>query len=95
MACSCKHNRQEIENGKQIIEELKQLFIKRMTVDSDHNDRRRKDFNRAIFFYEDCTGEHKQCFDGTNMEMVLRCFDDAVKDWRNSWCDVENCRKGR
>lgn len=91
MACSCKHNRQEIQEGKKTIEELRELFIKRMTVDSDHTDRRRKDFNQAIF----CDfgyGEHEQVFNGTTMEMVLRCFDDAVYDWRKTWCDVESCR---
>lgn len=63
------------------------------SFDSDHNDRRRKDFNQAIFFYDDYTHEHKACFCGTNMEMVLQCFDDAVKDWRRTWCDVENCTR--
>ena len=37
--------------------------------------------------------EHKQCFCDTNMEMVLQCFDDAVKDWRRTFCDVENCNR--
>lgn len=93
MGCNCKHNQQEIAEGKKNFAELRELFIKRMTVDSNHNDRRRKDFNQAIFFYSDYTNEHKPCFDYTNMEMVLRCFDDAVKDWRRSWCDVENCTR--
>ena len=53
MACNCKHNQQEIKDGKAVIEELRKLFIKRMTVDSEHNDRRRKDYNQAIFHYED------------------------------------------
>ena len=93
MACRCKHSKQEIQEGKKIIAELRELFIKRMTVDSDHNDRRRKDYNQAIFVFDDYTGEHKQCFYGTNMEMVLQCFDDAVCDWRKSWCDVKNCKR--
>ena len=93
MACNCKHNRQEIQSGKNVIAELRKLFIRRMTVDSDHNDRRRKDFNQAIFFYDDYTHEHKQCFNDTNMEMVLQCFDDAVKDWRRTWCDANNCTR--
>lgn len=92
MACSCKHNQDEIIKAKKNFELLRELFIKRMTIDSDHNDRRRKDFNQAIFFYDDYTHDHKQCFNGTNMEMVLQCFDDAVKDWRRGCCDVKNCR---
>jgi hypothetical protein len=93
MGCNCKDFRQEIQDGKIVIEELRELFINRMTVDSDHNDRRRKDYNQAIFckFTED--GEHEQIFCGTTMEMVLQCFDDAVKDWRRKFCDVKKCNK--
>lgn len=93
MGCNCKDYRQEIKDGKKVIDELRKLFIKRMTIDSDHNDRRRKDYNQAIFFYDDYTHEHKACFDGTNMEMVLQCFDNAVNDWRKTWCDVDNCTR--
>ena len=35
------------------VEKLRELFIKRMTVDSEHHDRRRKDFNQAIFHYRE------------------------------------------
>ena len=93
MSCSCKHYEYEIKEGKQVVEDLRNFFIKRMTVDSDHNDRRRKDFNQAIFFQFVENGEHEQVFSGTTMEMVLQCFDDAVKDWRRSWCDVDNCTR--
>ena len=27
-----------------------------------------------------------------NLDMVLRCFDKAVKDWRRTFCDEEGCR---
>lgn len=99
MGCNCKHNRQEIKEGKKVIAELRELFIKRMTVDSDHNDRRRKDYNQAIFhWWEEDEAEADpnktfQCWSGMNMGMVLKCFDAAVKDWRRSWCDVENCTR--
>lgn len=53
MGCECKNYQQEINEGKKNFDELRELFIKRMTVDSDHNDRRRKDFNQAIFYYWD------------------------------------------
>lgn len=92
MGCNCKHNQQEIAEGKKNFEELRELFIKRMTVDSDHNDRRRKDFNQAIFCYKD-DGSTYACWYGTDMDMVLQCFDNAVKDWRRTWCDVENCTR--
>lgn len=112
MACNCKHFREEISDGKKVIAEIRELFIKRMTTDSDHNDRRRKDFNQAIFHYEDdeeIDAWNEECekyglpkkkygithpvWSQTTMEMVLQCFDDAVKDWRKTWCDVENCTR--
>lgn len=60
-------------------ERLRKRFIKRMTEDSNTQDRRRKDFNQAIFgFNED--GSTYQCFCETDMGMVLQCFDDAIDD---------------
>ena len=92
MGCNCKHNQEAIDDGKQNFAELRELFIKRMTVDSDHNDRRRKDYNQAIFRYND-DGSTYAVWYGMDMDMVLQCFDDAVKDWRRTWCDVENCTR--
>lgn len=68
---------------KSCIVELRDLFIKRMTVDSEHNDRRRKDYNQAIFC-DFGRGVHEAVWNETTMEMVLQCFDDAVYDWQNS-----------
>lgn len=112
MACNCKHNQEAIDEGKQLLAFFRELFIKRMTIDSDHNDRRRKDFNQAIFHYEDKEAvdswnedcekyglpkkEYNQTYavwSDMDMDMVLQCFDDAVKDWRKSWCDVDNCAR--
>lgn len=112
MSCSCKHNQQEIQEGRQLLAFFRDLFIKRMTVDSNHNDRRRKDFNQAIFHYEskeevdawnekcEIFGLSKKKYGQTyavwsemDMDMVLQCFDNAVKDWRKSWCDIENCNR--
>lgn len=113
MGCNCKDNQEAINEGKKNFKELRELFIKRMTVDSNHNDRRRKDFNQAIFGYEDndsidewnrvCEkyGLPKREYGRTysvwgshiDMDMVLQCFDDAVNDWRKTWCDVENCTR--
>lgn len=112
MGCNCKHNQEDIQNGYKLISELREMFIKRMTVDSETQDRRRRDFNQAIFGYEsdedvemwnkDCAkwglapkrkGDTYPCWFPMTMDLVLRCFDDAVKDWRRTWCDVENCRR--
>lgn len=92
MACNCKHNQEAINEGKKNFKELRELFIKRMTIDSSHNDHRRKDFNQAIFGYKD-DGSTYAIWSETDMDMVLRCFDDAVNDWRKSFCDVENCTR--
>lgn len=112
MACSCKHNEEEIQRILREIAELRDLFIKRMTVDSPSQDRRRRDYNQAIFHFEskeDVDSWNANCekfglakklygmtypvWSETTMDMVLQCFDDAVKDWRRTWCDVENCRR--
>lgn len=62
-----------------IVSRLRELFIKRMTEDSETQDRRRKDYNQAIFGFLD-DGSTYQVFNDTDMNMVLQCFDDAVKD---------------
>ena len=92
MSCNCHHNREAIESGMQDFAKLRVLFIKRMTEDSLTQDRRRADYNQAIFSYE-YDGTTYQVFDGTDMDMVLDCFDNAVKDWRREFCDVPNCRR--
>lgn len=92
MGCNCKDNREAIADGKKTIKELRELFIKRMTIDSEHNDRRRKDFNQAIFGYRE-DGSTYAIWSETDMDMILQCFDDAAKDWRKSFCDVENCTR--
>lgn len=92
MGCNCKDMQREITDYKKQIDDLRECFIKRMTVDSETNDRRRKDYNQAIFS-DNGAGEHEQVFYDTTMEMVLYCFDNAVKDWRKHFCDVENCNR--
>ena len=65
-------------------EELRELFIQRMTVGKGE-DRRKKEYNRAIFFkydWEGGDGEYHQCFTDITMEMVLDKFDLAVKDMK-------------
>lgn len=112
MSCNCKHCQREIDEGYDVISKLRDLFISRMTVDSETNDRRRREYNRAIFHYyeEDYVDEwNKSCekygfpkiargltypvWSEIDMDMVLRCFDDAVKDWRKTFCDVKDCSR--
>lgn len=78
---------------------LREAFIKRMTVDSETQDRRRKDYNQAIFHIdsrEEIDAWNKDCekfglakrnygrttpvWDTIDMDMVMQCFDGAVKD---------------
>lgn len=60
-------------------EKLREAFIKRLTVDSPCHDRRRSDFNQAIFDAD----EGWACFNGTDLYMVLDKFDAAVRDVQN------------
>lgn len=50
MGCNCKDMQREITDYKKQIDDLRECFIKRMTVDSETSDRRRKYYNQAIFF---------------------------------------------
>ena len=59
---------------------IRELFIRRMTVDSDHHDRRRKDYNQAIFTVRE-DGSTFANWTDTDMDMVLRCWDNAVRDY--------------
>lgn len=92
MSYTCK----ELREGNRNFAELRELFITRMTVDSDHNDARRKDFNQAIFFYPDYVVRDPenaiQAFDDMTMDLVLECFDNAVKDWQKRMAKNDNVR---
>lgn len=59
---------------------LRGLFLKFLTVDSETQDARRKDFNQAIF---DAT-EGWAVFNGTNLDMVMEKFNKAVKEALNA-----------
>ena len=91
MGCSCKDSQAEIEQFYNMIGKFREMFIHRMTIDSETTDRRRADYNQAIFF-EDDDGEYKQVFNETNLDMIMDCFANAVMDYRKSFCDTKNCR---
>ena len=59
---------------------LRKLFLKWLTEDSVTEDARRKEFNQAIF---DPT-EGFQCFNNTNLGMVMERFDKAAKEYEKS-----------
>lgn len=57
-------------------DELREEFLRLLTVDSETSDRRRKEFNQAIF-----DGERGfACFNGTDLSMVMDKFDRAVRN---------------
>jgi hypothetical protein len=60
-------------------EKLKDLFIKYLTEDSPHNDRRRKDYNQAIFD----KNEGWLIWNTCDLDMIMEKFDKAVKELRN------------
>jgi hypothetical protein len=56
-------------------DDLRSAFVRRLTEDSPHHDRRRRDFNQAVFLE---TGE--AVWTSTTLDMVLTAFDAAVAD---------------
>lgn len=61
-------------------ERLREEFLKGLTVDSETRDRRRKEFNQAIFDAE----RGYAIFNGTDLGMVMEKFDQAVKEMRRA-----------
>ena len=65
------------------MKKLRELFIKYLTVDSETQDARRKDFNQAIFIDpSDAVYGGRQCFNGTDLDMVMAKFDKAVNEYQ-------------
>jgi hypothetical protein len=56
------------------IEKLREEFLRLLTTDSPHKDRRRNDFNQAIFNSE----EGWAVWSSTDLNMVMDRFDKAV-----------------
>jgi hypothetical protein len=55
---------------------LREAFVKYLTVDSETQDARKREFNKAIFDAE----EGWACFNGTDLSMVMEKFDKAVRE---------------
>lgn len=56
---------------------LRDEFVRLLTIDSDTKDRRRRNYNQAIF---DPSGY--AIWSGTDLDMVLDKFDQAVRNTR-------------
>jgi len=65
--------------GKDEYARLRAEFVRLMTQDSETKDRRRKDYNMAIFIAETGQSAWAPC---TDMEMVLEKFDKAVRNMK-------------
>ena len=63
-----------------MMDKFRELFLKRLTEDSESQDRRRKGFNQAIFDKE----EGFAVWSKTRLEMVMDAFDNAVKDMKRN-----------
>lgn len=69
-------------------DELREEFVRLLTVDGPTKDRRRKDFNQAIFMGPDPALDAeaqawwigKPVWDETTLDMVMEKFDRAVKN---------------
>ena len=57
---------------------LRDEFVRLLTEDSETHDRRRREFNQAIFDAE----RGFACFNGTDLGMVMEKFDRAVRNLR-------------
>ena len=60
------------------MDELRQEFLRLLTEDSETSDRRRREFNQAVFAPEEEGG--RAIWTGTDLEMVMSKFDRAVKN---------------
>jgi hypothetical protein len=61
---------------KAVRAELREEFLRWLTVDSETTDRRRREYNQAIFDAD----KGFACFNGTDLGMVMDKFDKAVKN---------------
>jgi hypothetical protein len=66
----------QVEQQRKVLAGLKAEFLRLLTEDSETNDRRREEYNQAIF-----DGERGfACFNGTDLSMVMEKFDRAVRN---------------
>jgi len=94
IACNCKHAQIEIYQMRNIVYKMREFFYKRLTVDSEHHDARRKDFNQALFIPEsDEYFPGAPCWDRITVAMIMKAFDNAQQDYHNTFCDVKNYKR--
>ena len=59
-----------------IEQQMREAFVRRLTEDSETDDRRRRDYNQAIFNAE----YGWAIFSDTDLDMVMDAFDRAMSD---------------
>jgi hypothetical protein len=57
-------------------DKLRAEFVRLLTIDSETNDRRRKEYNQALF--DPDTG--REIWTSTSLDMIMHSFDRAVKN---------------
>ena len=67
--------------------ELRLLFLKYLTQDSETHDARHRDFNQAIFDEE----KGFAVWNGTDLDMVMEKFDKAIKELARKSLPQSNC----
>jgi hypothetical protein len=90
MACRCKHFAAKIKNDCRAIAKIREKFITRLTVDSPHHDKRKRDFNIAAFRLD---GGHP--LEEHLMGEVLLAFDNAASDYIKTYCDTPGCTSAK
>jgi hypothetical protein len=66
------------EDAPADLDALRDTFLRLLTVDSETKDRRKREYNQAIFDKD----EGWAVFSGTDLGMVMDKFDRAVKEVR-------------
>ena len=83
MSCGCKHNIEEIKREQDFLDTFRKLFINRLTIDKSLEDRRKKNFNQALFDKDECWA----CWSEIDLDMIMEEFELAVQDALYLHCD--------
>lgn len=76
MATRRKVVKPEGERVRSITDDVRKRFLEYLTVNSSHNDARRKDFNQALFDKD----EGFAVWERTDLSMVMGKLDRAIND---------------
>ena len=75
--------------SRDVVSELRTAFLRFLTEDSETKDRRRRDFNQAIFNAE----EGWAVWSSTDLDMVMEKFDKAARTVAHLTRDMEESQR--